>query len=150
MDESLKVKDARTLINKEPTMVKKDATIKEVAKKILENPKTRSVYVVNENDELVGIIPVLQLVQYLYYKYIPLDYIIYRFSIIVSSDSKAEEIMLPPEYVHDDDPLETAVIKMFKNNLKELPVVDNNMHIVGEINILELISIWLKEHENAA
>ena len=144
-----RVKDVRTLITQTPTIVREDASLISVAEKIIEDPKTRSVYVINSQERLVGIIPVIELVQYLYYRDIPQEYILYRFPMILSSEAKAEDIMLPPEYVKDDDSLGEALRKMFKNNLKELPVVDDEMHIIGDLNILELIAAWLESVKNA-
>jgi len=145
----IKVRDIRNLITQEASIVHRDDDLLKVAKKIVEDPKTRAVYVVDDNEKLVGIIPVIELVQYLYSEYIPQEYILYRFPILLSGKPRAGDIMLPPVYVHDDEKITDAFIKMFKNNLKELPVVDENMHIIGDLNILEMIVAWIESVENA-
>ncbi len=145
----IKVRDIRNLITQEASIVHRDDSLLKVAKKIVEDPKTRAVYVVDDNEKLVGIIPVIELVQYLYSEYIPQEYILYRFPILLSGKPRAGDIMLPPVYVHDDEKITDAFIKMFKNNLKELPVVDENMHIIGDLNILEMIVAWIESVENA-
>ena len=147
--QKIKVKNIRNLITQEASIVYENDTMLKVAEKIIEDPKTRAVYVVNNEKKLVGIIPVMELVQYLYYEYIPQDYLLYRFPLILSSEPKATEIMIPPVYVKDDDTLETAFKKMFKNNLKELPVVDNEMQVIGDLNILELIEAWIEVNRHA-
>ncbi len=144
-----RVRDVRNLITQEPTVARRDESLVEVARKIVENPKTRSVYVVDSQNRLVGIIPVIELVQYLYYRDIPQEYVLYHPPMALSKDTRAEDIMLPPEFVKDDDNLRDAIRKMFKNNLKELPVVDEDMRIIGDLNILELIVAWLESVENA-
>ena len=145
----IKVRDIRNLITHQASIVHRDDSLLKVAKKIVEDPKTRAVYVVDNNEKLVGIIPVIELVQYLYSEYIPQEYILYRFPILLSGKPRAGDIMLPPVYVHDDEKITDAFIKMFKNNLKELPVVDENMHIIGDLNILEMIVAWIESVENA-
>jgi len=145
----IKVRDIRNLITQKASIVHRDDSLLKVAKKIVDDPKTRAVYVVDDNEKLVGIIPVIELVQYLYSEYIPQEYILYRFPILLSGNPKAGDIMLPPVYVHDDEKITDAFIKMFKNNLKELPVVDENMHIIGDLNILEMIVAWIESVENA-
>jgi len=144
-----RVKDIRNLITQNASIVKEDDPILKVAEEIVSDPKTRSVYVVDKKNKLVGIIPVIELVQYLYYEYIPQEYILYRFPVILSSEATAKDIMLPPLYVHDDEEISSALVKMFKNNLKELPVVDEEMHVVGDLNILELIIAWIESVKNA-
>ncbi|MCD6275709.1 MAG: CBS domain-containing protein [Thermoplasmata archaeon] len=145
----IKVRDIRNLITQKASIVHRDDSLLKVAKKIVDDPKTRAVYVVDDNEKLVGIIPVIELVQYLYSEYIPQEYILYRFPILLSGKPRAGDIMLPPVYVHDDEKITDAFIKMFKNNLKELPVVDENMHIIGDLNILEMIVAWIESVENA-
>ncbi len=144
-----RVKDIRNLITQEASIVKEDDPLLKVAQEIVRDPKTRAVYVVNNENKLVGIIPVIELVQYLYYEYIPQEYILYRFPVILSTEATAKDIMLPPIYVHDHEDISQALIKMFKNNLKELPVVDDNMHVIGDLNILELIIAWIERVKNA-
>ena len=145
----IKVGNIRNLITQEASIVYENDNLLKVAEKIVEDPKTRAVYVVNSENKLVGIIPVIELVQYLYYEYIPPEYILYRFPLIMSGEPKAKDIMLPPLYVKDDDSLEDAFKKMFKNNLKELPVVDDEMRVIGDLNILELIEAWIEVNRHA-
>ncbi len=143
------VKSIRTLITQEASVVHEDDSLLTVAREIIRDPKTRSVYVVNSKDKLVGIIPVIELVQYIYFDMIPQDYITYRFPLLLSGETLAKDIMLPPVYVKDDESLKSALIKMFKNNLKEIPVVDEELHVIGDLNILELIKVWVELNSNA-
>jgi len=145
----VRVSDIRNLITKNASVVKEDDSLLKVAEEIVRDPRTRSVYVVDKSGKLKGIIPVIELIQYLYYEYIPQEYIFYHFPLAMSGEPVADEIMLPPVYVHDRDKITDALKKLFKNNLKEIPVVDENMKIIGDLNILELISAWIEVYKNA-
>ena len=145
----LKVKNIRMMITQEASIVDEDASLLEVAEAIVDDPKTRAVYVLDKKKKLVGIIPVIELVQYLYYENIPQEYILYRFPMLLSAEPKAKDIMLPPVWVKDDEDITSAFVKMFKNNLKELPVVDDEMHVIGDLNILELIKAWIEVNKHA-
>ncbi len=145
----LKVGSIRNLITREASIVHEDDELLKVAEEIVRDPKTRTVYVVNSEGKLVGLIPVLELVQYLYYDSIPMEYIMYRFPLTLSREPRAKDIMLPPVYVKDDESLQSALVKMFKNGLKELPVVDDDMRVVGDLNILELIVVWVEMNRHA-
>lgn len=144
-----RVKDIRNLITQNASTVREDASLLKIAEAIVEDQKTRAVYVINNENKLVGIIPVNEIIQYIYYEHIPEEYILYRFPVILSSNATAKDIMLPPVYVYDHEELTSALVKMFKNNLEELPVVDNEMHIVGDLSVLELISAWVHSVKNA-
>jgi len=139
----------RSLITTKPSLVGEDATLDEVAEEILRDPKTRSVYVLDSERKLVGIIPVIELIQYMYYEYIPSEYITYRFPLALSREPRAKDIMLPPVHVTDNDFITEAFRIMFKENLRELPVVDKSMHVIGDLNILELIVAWKEMKANA-
>ena len=147
--ERIKVKNIKDLITQQVSVVHENDDLLKVAEKIIEDPKTRSVYVLDDKERFVGVIPVIELVQYLYCKYIPEEYLSYHFPLKLSGEPKARDIMLPPVYVRDDDNLEVAFKKMLKNNLEELPVVDENMHVTGDLNILELIRAWVEVNKHA-
>ena len=58
--------------------------------------------------------------------------------------------MIAPIFVKDDDTLKTAFIKMYENDLEELPVVDDNMHLIGNLNLIELLTILIERKEQKA
>ncbi|NPA74824.1 MAG: CBS domain-containing protein [Euryarchaeota archaeon] len=137
----LRVGDVRTLITKKATTVSEDAPVSEVARKLIEDPKTHTVYVIDSSERLVGIIPLTEILQYLYYEDIPVEFITYSFPLMYSKDVRARDIMLPPICVKDSDTLTDAFRTMFENKLMELPVVDSDMHVIGDLNGLELIEV---------
>ncbi len=142
--ERISVERVMSLVTRDASIVKEDSTLMEIAEKILEDPKTRTVYVVNSKGKLVGIIPVMELIQYLYAKYIPEEYRLYRIPMRVSVGSVAKDIMLPPVWVKKEESITSALRKMFKHGVQELPVVNEEMEIIGDLNILELIDAWIK------
>ena len=139
----IKVSKVRKFITQEASIVHKDAGLMEIAKKIVEDPKTRSVYVVDKDNRLIGIIPVNFLAQYLFYEYIPDEFFYYK-AVKPLEEVRAEDIMIPPVFVREEDTLNIAFEKMAGNDLRELPVVDNDMKIIGDLNILELIIAWVR------
>ncbi len=139
------VKDIMNLITQEFAVVRKEASLSEVLREMLRDPKTQSVYVVNEKDELVGIITLDIALQYLYGQYIPPEYLQFDISLLQGTGVKAEDIMAPPVYVKEDETLKDAFVKMFRYHLNELPVVDETNHVIGDLHALELIEIGVKE-----
>jgi len=144
-----KVRDIRNLITPNASMVDENTPLSKVAEEIIKDPKTTAVYVIDKDKKLKGVIPLEELIQYLYYEYIPEDYILYHFPLIISKNATAQDIMLPPVYVKDTDSITDAFKKMFRNRMSEVPVVDDDMHVIGDLNMLELIAAWLSSVKNA-
>jgi len=144
-----KVRDIRNLITPNASVVDENTPLSKVAEEIIKDPKTTAVYVIDKDKKLTGVIPLEELIQYLYYEYIPEDYILYHFPLIISKNATAQDIMLPPVYVKDTDSITDAFKKMFRNRMSEVPVVDDDMHVIGDLNMLELITAWLSSVKNA-
>ena len=142
-----KVRDIRNLITPDASLVDENAPLSKVAEEIIRDPKTTAVYVVDKDKKLVGVIPIDELMQFLYSEYIPEECVLYNIPIIISRKAIAKDIMLPPVYVKDTESITDAFKKMFKNRMKEVPVVDDEMHVIGDLNMLELIIAWLKNYK---
>ena len=59
----------------------------------------------------------------------------------------AENLMVSPIYVKDNDSLKSAFIKMYENDLDELPVVDEDLKLIGNIDLLELLTMLIEKKE---
>ena len=138
----IKIKTVRSLITKEAPVVKEDDGVMEIAQKMVADPRTRSIYVVDEYNRLKGIIPIQLFVQYLFFEYIPDEFLYYK-AIKPLDEVVAKDIMIPPVWVKDEESISSAFRKMSAHNIRELPVVDDSMKIVGDLNILELIVAWI-------
>ena len=48
-------------------------------------------------------------------------------------------------YVKDDETIEKAFNILFQNNAGELPVVDDKLRLIGDLNVIELLVLWEKK-----
>ena len=142
-----KVEDIMNLVTQTAAVVKETDTLDKVLEEMVKDPKTQSVYVVNDRNQLAGIITLNIAIQYLYNEYIPPEYLEFDISVIEGTKVDAKEIMLPPIYVKKSDRISEAFKKMFKYHVNELPVVDDNMYIIGDLNALELVHGWFKKNK---
>jgi CBS domain-containing protein len=55
--------------------------------------------------------------------------------------------MIQSDYVTDNDTLKTAFLKMYEHEFDELPVVDKDNHLIGNIDLLELLTILIEKKE---
>ncbi|MGQ9586982.1 MAG: CBS domain-containing protein [Thermoplasmata archaeon] len=134
------VRDAYRLIVTDPIVVTKGMGLHDVVDRVLADPRTRSAYVVDEKRRLVGMIGLTQMLaaiqgslslfekgrQQARGKRVPLPF-------------SVEEYMVKPMTVTEDDRLLSALEKMMKHGMEDLPVVDEHSVLVGELNGFEIL-----------
>ena len=141
----LKINDVMHLVVKNPTVVKKDETISKLLDAVNKDLKTRHVYVVDDENRLIGSVRMNSIVKYLF----PMKAIL---SSSITSHSNlnvnifsatAENLMkMDPFSVKAESTLSSAATIMIKEEINELPVVDDEMKIIGQINVYEIIEAY--------
>lgn len=136
------VKDVCRKLISMPAVVKQNATMNEVLKSVMDDTRTRHAYVVDETDKLVGEILMNSLVEFLF------PYVAMVTTPIAANATEvfrwganlAGEIMdTEPSYVTEDSSLAEAAKIFLRDKINELPVVDSEMHLVGQISFYEII-----------
>jgi len=149
MVESIKIKDMRMLVTPYSGFVDKKALLDDIAKMMIANPSLKSVYVVDEEQKLQGRVTLKNLIKHEFMNLIPNSFEYFNALEFIGKKT-AEELMSASFYVKDGDTLKTAFLKMFENELEELPVVDDNMCLIGNIDLLELLTILIENKEKKA
>ena len=144
----IKVQNIKDLIVKKPAIVTAKTPINEVLKKIIEDTRSRHAYIVNDENILIGSIRVNNIIQYLFPTTILLDSSeaphIGSFMEYSSATTAGDIMNTNPSYVFEDTLLAEMAQIMMREKINELPVVDKNKKIIGEVNILEIIAYYLK------
>ena len=144
----MKVKDARELFVEEPTTIRSDASLKELLAKIIEDLRTRNVYVVDSENRLLGSVRMNAVVEYLF-----------PFEAVVESIGKSVWSKLPrlgaeklgdlmirqPPFVYETTTLRDMARIMIREKVYELAVVDTEKRLIGQINMYEIIKKYLEE-----
>ena len=134
------VRDAYRLVVANPIVVTKGMGLHDVVDRVLADPRTRSAYVVDDKRKLIGMIGLTEMLaaiqgslslfekgrQQPRSKRIPLPF-------------SVEEYMVKPVTVTEDDRLLTALEKMMKHGLEDLPVIDDHNTLIGELNGFEIL-----------
>ncbi len=134
------VRDAYRLVVPKPIIVTKDLGLHEVVNRVLADPRTRSAYVVDEDGKPIGTIGLAQM----------LTAIQGSLSLFEKGRQlgrgrrtplpfSVKEYMVRPVTVTEDDKLLSALEKMMKHGLEDLPVVDENGTLIGELNGFEIL-----------
>ena len=147
MPENIKIKEARMLVTPNPLFVHEDETLDNVAKALIANPRLKTAYVVNDDLQLVGEITLGALVKQEFKDIIPTSSFEYFDALEFIGKDVAKDIMSRSVSVSDEDTLKTTFAKMYEYNLLELPVVDENKRLIGNIDMLELLTILIEKKE---
>jgi CBS domain-containing protein len=143
---SLKVSDIEHLLVVEPAWVLESASVDAVMEKMIADLRTRWIYVVDQDRRLLGGVPMNALIEILF----PLEAIIERTDSLyeayfprVSAKTAGELMLAPIPSVSTDTFLEKLADLLLSNRINEMPVVDSNNVLTGEVNVSEVIKAYL-------
>jgi CBS domain-containing protein len=144
------ISEIKDLIIKNPTIIYKDTKIKDIMSAIIEDSRSRHAYVVDNSGKLIGSIRTNNIIQYLF----PTTYLKESQSLQISSywefsnAKTAEDIMNKnPNYVYEHTNIKKLITIMISEKINEVPVIDKNFKLVGEVNVMEIIAKWLEMNQ---
>jgi len=155
---------ARLLRGTDPVTVRAGDALRAVAMRSVRHPECGVLCVVDDDGRLVGLIPVTQLVQDIFVKIVPEEFLSHIDRAAQALDyaerlgaRTAADIMAPPVAVRPDETVRDAFRKLHESELAGLPVVDATGRVTGYLDELELLLTWveasgrgrlLEPHEN--
>jgi CBS domain-containing protein len=134
----------------EPIQVARTDSLHRMAELAVERPICRVLSVVDDDGVLIGLVPVRLLVNDIFLKIVPEEFL----GIITDVEDVLEyahhvgartagDIMLNPVSIRRDQTVRDAFEVMHKARLNGLPVVDENRRVVGYLDQLELLLVWV-------
>nr|MBC8497320.1 CBS domain-containing protein [Chloroflexota bacterium] len=151
------IEEVEAIMGLEPTIVSPEASLSDVAQAMLAHPRVHVASVVAEDGRLVGLLSLKTLADDLFFHILPEEFIAESTDIekmMAFADKTriltAGDAMIPPAWVKHGETVKNAFKRMHENGLSGLPVVDDRYHVIGYINLLELLALCLekKEHPN--
>jgi len=120
-------------------LVEEQESIQGVLLKMLNNPHTRLVYVVDDQETCTGVISLGTLIRYLFSRsFEPAVHA--RFIIPMITSETARDIMNKGIiYATAEDDIEVVVKKMVKAGVKEIPILDRDKKVVADLTMLDLL-----------
>jgi CBS domain-containing protein len=143
-------------LNLEPVIVQARQPLLETVETLLNNPDVDVACVVNEQQRLVGLLPLQSLADDLFMMIVPEEFLsettdregALRYAKL-SGTQTAEDAMIPAVWVKEEDTLKDAFSKMHENHLSGIPIVNDRYEITGYINLLELLAIYARGQKNS-
>jgi len=143
----LKVKDVWDLVVENPATISPDAPLVQLLEKVVEDTRTRHVYVVNDKNLLLGVVRMITVTGLLF----PLQAIgaemtePHLFNHI-NLDGKTVRDIMTKEFsrVQLDTRLQDMASILLEEKITELPVVNETSQLIGQVNMYEIIESYLK------
>lgn len=151
------IRDVEGVLDIEPNIVHASDQLVDVARRAFARPSTRVLSVVDAEDRLVGLLPVLRVVEEIVARVAP-EQLLADISTVEQASRFAEEVtartvgdlMLAPLFLRLDDTVSDAFSAMHVHHLSGLPVVDEDRRVVAYVDVLELALRYLEELQPGA
>lgn len=137
----LLVEDVHEIMIGKPAIVKEDAILKDAVVSMTQNLISRKVYVVDDEEKLIGVITIETLLKQVGYRVGVREAGVISFFKFLSGVFKENvtEFMEKPVTVTNRHKVLDALRMMVENHLNDLPVIDEEGKIIGELNSLEIL-----------
>lgn len=134
-------------------VVSSDQTVADAAECFRDNPGVNTAAVVDVDGRLRGIIPMRLLLDDLFLSIAPEEFLagldeakgLEEFGRMSRAET-AGALMERPAYVTEDDSVRDAFALMHERQLEGLPIVDPEMRVVGYLDRLQLVGLWLRNY----
>ena len=147
------VREAMEMVGGDGCVVSEGEDLAVVSEKLAGIPGVHTVAVVDREGRLVGVIPMHLLVDELFLDVAPEDFLVGMRDIEdveefsrISRARTAGELMEEAAYVTMDDTVREAFSRMHERKLSGLPIVDEGMKVLGYLDLLQLLRLWLSRH----
>jgi len=144
------ISEADQLLTMEPVVVDVANSLHQVAEQAVQNTACRVIAVVDEDERLLGVIPVRALVNDIFLKIVPEEFLaeIADYEAVVKyakhlGARTARDMMLEPVSVRRDETVRDAFERMHGSRLNGLPIIDAEGHVTGYVDQLELLLVWV-------
>ncbi len=145
------IAEADTVLRMGPVVVHADDSLRTVAEAAVENTGCRVIAVTDGDGGLMGVIPIRVLVNDIFLKIVPEEFLgeildlegALKYAGHIRART-ARDIMLPPVSVQRDETVRDAFERMHHAKLNGLPITDGDGRVVGYVDQLELLLVWVR------
>jgi len=136
----MRVKDCCNEVTHEADLVEENDLIGKVMDVMAKDPLSRSVYVVDNEKRLLGIITVRDVLEFLGPQFVDTG-----MAIMEIFAQTAGDMMRMPVCIPEDEPIEKAIKIAIQERLDDVPVCDKDGRVIGDLNCFEMINNIRKE-----
>jgi CBS domain-containing protein len=151
------VGEAVSILDLKPTIVRPDTPLNEIARLMLTHPNVHVACVVEDDGRLVGLLGLRSLADDIFFHIMPEEFLreIHDLEEAMEFAERsrmrtAADAMRDPVWVKQSETVKDAFERMHEHRLSGMPVVDERYHVVGYINLLELIALCCENEEESS
>jgi CBS-domain-containing membrane protein len=149
--QATRIDEADRLLSIGPVVVRADESLRQIAEKAVENTGCRVIAVVDAEERLIGVIPIRVLVNDIFLKIVPEEFLgeildidaVLKYAEHIGARTAAD-IQLPAVSVRRDETLRDAFSRMHDARLNGLPIIDDQHKVVGYVDQLEMLIVWVR------
>lgn len=128
------------------------SSLQEVVRVMVKNHRRHIIYVVDSDNKLKGMISLddLKDIIFRYYLNGKLEdaMVVTEYIEELFLSEKAEDVMSKDiVFCRKNEPLHDVIARMVQHDIKYLPLIDMEGRVVSELDILDVLELWLKEEE---
>lgn len=139
------------VMHNKPILAQEDESLDQLAGKIAAEPGARTIFVVDKQGKLVGLIPFKELSDRVFFCIVPEEFLaeasdydhVMKYASL-SCGQRAGDVMKPPVWVKPGDRVRDAFVRMHDAEAEGLPIVDDQMRIISCVSMFELLSLWVR------
>lgn len=142
------MRDVRNLLVKDPVVMGPEQSVEELLAAIIKDPRTRYAYVVDKKGRLIGSVRMNDVVRYLF----PFEAVVEGSTELsvgkyayFEAKTVGDIMDDSPRFVKETTSLSDMADILIREKINELPVVDDQMRIVGQLSLYEVIATYLRE-----
>ena len=151
------IADADRLLTAEAVVVHRHDNLEIIAQRAVDNPICRVLSVVDEEEHLVGLIPIRILVNDIFLKIVPEEFLgeiadldaALQYASHIAART-ASDIMIEPVSVRPSETVRTAFERMHHSRMNGLPICDSEGRVIGYLDMLELLLVWIRSTGRSA
>jgi CBS-domain-containing membrane protein len=145
------IAEADRLLSIEAIVVRDGTSLQEAAERAVENAGCRVIAVVDADERLVGLLPVRVLVNDIFLKIVPEEFLgeiedveaVLKYAGHIGA-RLCGQVMAEPVSVQLEDTVRDAFRRMHAAKLNGLPITDAENRVVGYVDQLELLLVWVR------
>jgi CBS domain-containing protein len=127
------------------SMIRKDTGLEEIVKLFVSQPSLHHLCVVDEEDNLLGLINRKKMFQTIFSHHISVRSRISELLQVITAETPLEIMTRQVISATEDTSIDEVIGLMIEHKIREMPVIDEQNHVVGFITILKIMQEWLND-----
>ncbi len=137
-----KIADLLPLLQQRPLpLIDEKGSVREIIEAYAQCSHSRLLYVVDSEKKLIGVVSLGNLLRHVFFHYHGRDMDSVRLISKAVSEHARDFIEGEPIMAKTDENVEDVLEHMIRHNAKEIPIVDDDRHVIADLTMLDILKI---------